>query len=329
MNHFSSAFITGAGGFIGRHLVERLLKNNVTITALMMEGEAIPSLWNNKVNIVTGDVRHLLRMKDNLQPCDVIFHLAAVVGDWGAQQDHIDVTVNGTEQAIELALLWQSHFIVTTSVCAYASQLAKGKLNEQSLLGTPSSPYEFCKQEQERVTKNGVKKGLKASIIRPANVFGVGSGPWVNTLLDMMRNSKPCMIGTGEWDAGLVHVNNLISILIAVANSTHTNGDIYLAADGFGVTWKEYMTRLALVADVPPPKNIPLPLARILAPTLEFIGHITQQKTRPLITRQSFRLMGGANEFSIKKAQKELDYSPFITFDQAMNELKNHFSKQK
>ena len=89
MNHFSSAFITGAGGFIGRHLVERLLKNNITITALMMEGEAIPSLWNNKVNIVTGDVRHLLRMKDNLQPCDVIFHLAAVVGDWGAQQGGI------------------------------------------------------------------------------------------------------------------------------------------------------------------------------------------------------------------------------------------------
>jgi nucleoside-diphosphate-sugar epimerase len=325
MSRLTSAFVTGAAGFIGRHLVRQLLAEDVQVVALVMPGEPTPAEWQSRVRTVVGDVRNLLAIGDQVGPVDAVFHLAAIVSDWGARQEHIDVTVRGTEQAIELALAWGAHFVVTSSICAYGSTLGTGRLDEDSPLGEPSSPYEFCKQEQERVTREGVARGLKATIVRPANVFGIGSGPWVDTLGDMMRQGKPCLLGSGDWDAGLVHVENLVALLIAAARSDCIRGDVFVAADGFGVTWRTYTARLAHVMGTPPPRSVPNLLGRALAPVLEWVAHARGQKERPLITRQSFRLMGVPNEFSVDKARRLLGYEPARTFEQAMRALAEHY----
>ena len=325
MSTLTCAFVTGAGGFIGRHLVRQLLAEQVTVVALMMPGEPVPAEWATRVRCVTGDVRTLTSLRDQIGPVDAIFHLAAIVSDWGATQDHVDITVHGTEQAIDLAIGWGAHFVVTTSVCSFASALAKGRLDEDSPVGVPSSPYEFVKQEQERVTLDGVARGLKATIVRPANVFGVGS-IWVNSFLPLLREQKPCLMGSGEWDAGLVHVNNLVSILIAAARSKYTHGEVFIAADGFGITWKAYLNRLAQVAGLPAPKSLPNWLARLLAPILVWLGHLTGRKERPLVTVQFYRLTGGTNEFSTDKSRRLLGYQPQVSFEQAMQELAEHLA---
>jgi nucleoside-diphosphate-sugar epimerase len=324
LSTLTCAFVTGAGGFIGRHLVRQLLAEQVSVVALMMPGEPVPAEWGTRVSCVTGDVRRLASLRAQIGPVDAIFHLAAVVSDWGAKQEHVDITVHGTEQAIDLAIDWGAHFVVTTSVCAFASSLAKGRLDEDSPVGVPSSPYEFVKQEQERVTREGVARGLKATIVRPANVFGVGS-IWVNSFLPMLREQKPCLMGSGAWDAGLVHVNNLVSILIAAARSDCNRGELFLAADGFGVTWKTYLNRLAQVAGLPAPKSLPNWLARLLAPILVWLGNLTGRTERPLVTVQLYRLTGGANEFSTDKSRRLLGYQPQVSFEQAMQELAEHF----
>ncbi len=326
MSQLQSAFVTGAGGFIGRNLVRQLVSENVAVVALMLPQEAIPEEWDDSVRVVVGDIRQLAMLAEEIGKVDAIFHLAAIVSDWGTYQTHVDITVNGTRQAIDLALKWDAHFIVTTSVCVYASQLAKGKLTEESQLGKASSPYEFCKQEQERITLKAVaNKQLKASIIRPGNVFGVGSGPWVNTLVGLMKQGKPCLLGRGNWDAGLVHVSNLVALLIAAARSDFTRGDIFIAADGMGISWHTYLDRLSTAAGVANPKSIPNIIARGIAPVLEWAGHLIKQKQRPMITRQSYRLMGGPNEFSTEKSHRLLNYNPVVSFDESMLELALYF----
>lgn len=327
MSILTSAFVTGAGGFIGRHLVRQLLAEQVCVVALMLPGEPQPPEWAGRVRCVTGDVRRLSELAEQIGPVDCLFHLAAVVSDWGAKQTHIDITVHGTEQAIELALGWNAHFVVTTSICAFASALGKGPLDEESRIGVASSPYEFCKQEQERVTHAGVARGLQATIVRPANVYGVGS-VWVNSFVPMLHAGQPCLLGSGNWDAGLVHVNNLVNLLIAAARSEFSHGEVFIAADGFGVTWKTYLQRLAKAAATPAPKSMPNLAARLLAPLFEWHGHITQRNERPLVTRQAYRLTGGPNEFSTEKSRRLLGYQPQITFEQAMHELTEHFASQ-
>lgn len=324
-----TAFVTGAGGFIGRHLVRDLLKNNFQVTALIFPGEAVPAKWNGQVKMVEGDIRTLDTLDDKIGSFNVLFHLVAVVSDWGQRQEHVDITVKGTEHAITLALKHQAHFIVTTSVCAYADALGKGRLTEQSPVGHASSHYEFCKQEQERVTLDAVKRNnLKATIVRPGNVFGVGSQPWVNLPLELIRSGKPIMLGKGDWDAGLIHVSNLVHLMLLIADSNYHKGDVFLGSDGFGITWQEYWHRLAEVAKAPEPKSIPNILGRMLAPVLEGMGRLINQKERPLITRQAFRLTGGENNFSTEKSKTFLSYQPPVSFEQAMDELAEHFRSQ-
>ena len=326
MKDLNSAFVTGAGGFIGRHLVRELLAQGVDVVALMLPEEPVPDEWGAQVKMVVGDIRQLQALTDDIGPVDAVFHLAAIVSDWGAMQHHIDITVTGTEQAIALASQCDAHFIVTTSVCAYASALAQGTITEETPLGSVSSPYEFCKQEQERVTRAAITEHqLKATIIRPGNVFGIGSGPWVNSMLDLMRQDKPCLLGSGDWDAGLCHVNNLVALMLAAARSERALGETYNAADGFGVTWKTYLERLSRAAGAPAPKSIPNWIARYTAPALEAIARWRKQEERPAVTRQSFRLVGGPNEFSIAKAREQLNYHPQFSFHQAMQELEQHF----
>ncbi|MCB1180156.1 MAG: NAD-dependent epimerase/dehydratase family protein, partial [Leptospiraceae bacterium] len=268
-------FITGAGGFIGRHLLELLLTRNKELIVLMMPGEPIPPLWGDRVQVVTGDIRELDKYSVQIGKFDTLFHLAAVVSDWGARQEHIDITVNGTKNAIQLALKNKAKFVVTTSIAAFASTLGSGRLDENSPLGKPSSNYEYVKQLQEKVTLEAVKNdNLKAVIIRPANVYGVGS-VWVDRFIKKLSNKEPSLIGDGNRDAGLVHVKNLVGgMILAAENRDIRSGEIFLLSDNQDKTWKEYVEILANNLNLPKPKSIPKFIARLAAPILEFFGHI-------------------------------------------------------
>ena len=84
---------------------------------------------------------------------------------------------------------------------------------------------------------------------------------------------------------------------------------------------------LAEVTGAPPPKSVPNIAAKAVAPVLEWVGHARKQKERPSITRQSYRLMGGPNEFSTEKCERLLGYKPVFSFEQATQELADEFER--
>lgn len=317
-----SALITGATGFIGQHLVDALLQRGWQVTALVLQGEVPPAHWIDNVKLVVGDIRKLAFLEPQIGDIDTVFHLAAIVSDWGATSEHVDITVNGTRQAIALALEKNAHFVVTTSIAAYASNLGRGIINENMPHGKASSAYELCKQQQEHVTLDAVAyHQLQATLIRPSNVYGVGSKPWVERLSTLIKNGSPVLLGKGDWDAGLCHVDNLIQLMILAATKPHKNGEIYNAADGFGVTWEQYITRLTQVLTLPKAKHLPRRVAKYAAPILETAAHLTKRKEAPALTRLAYRLMAEHSIFSIDKAKNQLGYRPATTFEQAMSQL--------
>jgi len=129
------------------------------------------------------------------------------------------------------------------------------------------------------------------------------------------------LLGKGDWDAGLCHVDNLIQLMILAATKPHPNGEIYNAADGFGVTWAQYVTRLTQVLKLPKAKHLPRRVAQFAAPTLEAFAHLTKRKDAPALTRLAYRLMAENSIFSIGKAKYQLGYRPITTFEQAMSQL--------
>lgn len=315
-----TAFVTGAGGFVGRRLVAHLCEADFTVHALLLPAEARPRAWPESVHVIRGDVRQPEAFAAQVPRNAVWFHLAAVVGDWGPDREHQSVTVEGTRQMLTLAGARSAQrFVLASSVVVYGDRIGQHNLDEDLPHGRTLTSYDRCKQRQEELVREaGRDRGLSFTIIRPGNVFGPGSGPWVNTMLEELRRGSPALIGGGRFDAGLAYVDNVVQLMLLAASSPAAVGRVYNACDGYGITWRQYLQDLARLGGAPAPRAVPRWLVAPLAGPMERLWRALGVQRRPPLTRLALRLVGRPNSFSIRRAREELGYRPAVDYDEAM-----------
>lgn len=319
----NTAFVTGAGGFVGRRLVAHLCEADFAVHALLLPAEPLPRDWPDSVQVIRGDVRQPEVFADQVPPAAVWFHLAAVVGDWGSDREHQSVTVEGTRQMLALAAARASRrFVLASSVVVYGDRIGQQNLDEDLPHGRTLTSYDRCKQRQEKLVREaGRAHGLSYTIIRPGNVFGPGSGPWVNTMLEELRRGSPALIGGGRFDAGLAYVDNVVQLMLLAAANPAAAGRVYNACDGYGITWRQYLQDLARLGGAPPPRSVPRWLVAPLAGPMERLWRALGVRRRPPLTRLALRLVGRPNSFSIQRAREELGYRPAVGYDLAMGRI--------
>ncbi|NBC18492.1 MAG: NAD-dependent epimerase/dehydratase family protein, partial [Bacteroidetes bacterium] len=262
--------ITGATGFIGRHLVRQLVREDVPVRAFVLPGEIVPAEWHDDVAVARGDVADRGAVAAAVQDAGTVFHLAAVVGDWAPKAQFERVTVAGTRHVLEAAAEAEARVVLVSSIAVYGDQLQRAVCHEDRPHGTPQGHYGWAKQEQERLAHTFREQhDLDVRIVRPANVYGPGSQPWVHGVIDHLRQGRPALLGRAPKNAGLTYVGNVVDVLLRAAQHPDARGRTYNAADGLDVTWAQYIADLARLAGTPPPRRLPLPLARALTTLAE------------------------------------------------------------
>ena len=117
--------VTGAAGFIGRRLVKRLLDEGRQVRAF--DVMACPESLQGETNLVwfKGDISERDEVKKAVDGCHTIFHLAALVGDWGQAALHQKITVDGTQTLFELALdsPLKPRLTLASSIVVYGDQI--------------------------------------------------------------------------------------------------------------------------------------------------------------------------------------------------------------
>ncbi|MCG8454923.1 MAG: NAD-dependent epimerase/dehydratase family protein [Holophagales bacterium] len=321
-------FVTGAAGFIGRHLVERLLRDGAAVRALLLAEEAVPPAWPETVEIVRGDVADAAGMEKAVSGAGTVVHLAAVVVDWGPEGLYRRVTVGGTENVLRAAAKAADaerggpRVVLASSIVVYGDNLGRGPCGEERRHGRAFGPYSRAKQAQEDLARElAAELDLELVVVRPANVFGVGSGPWVEMVLPLLEGRQPTLIAGGELDAGLCHVRNLVQLLALAATRREAVGRIYNGADGSGVTWRRYFGDLARIAGLPEPRSIPRWVAGPLARASELAWRLLGRQGRPPITLEALNLVGSHHRIPIERAREELGYEPTFGYAQAIEEL--------
>lgn len=321
----SPAVVTGAAGFIGRHLVERLLVQGVDVRALLLPDEPEPVSWGGRAEVVRGDVTDAGGMASLVEGAGTVFHLAAVVGDWGPEELFQRVGVGGTENVLGPAAEAGARAVLASSIVVYGHRIARGSCPESTPFGRAFGPYGRAKQAQERrAWELADATGLELSVVRPANVFGVGSRPWVEMVLPLLRARQPTLIGGGDYPAGLCHVHNLVDVLVLAATHPRAVGRAFNAADGSEITWRRYFGDLAEAIDAPAPRSVPRWLGQPLALGSEALWRLLRRPNRPPMTREALNLAGSANRIPIDRARQELGWQPSVTYDEAMAELWAH-----
>ena len=320
--------VTGAAGFIGRRLVARLLAEGALVRAFDL-GEC-PAALAGSTNLtwLRGDIRDAAVVAASLKDCETAFHLAALVGDWGAKAAHEAVTVGGTRNLFQ-AVREQgatTRVVLASSIVVYGHRLSAERCHEGLPHGRPCGPYSASKQAQEVLAAGFVQQGVDVRIVRPANVYGAGSKPWVDDLGAELKKGTPSLIGGGDYDAGLVHVDHVVDVLLRAAGKAGARGQIYNAADEEGVTWRQYMTDLAALHGAPSPRSVPRPLAQVLAAAGESTWRLLNLASRPPLTREALNLVGSRHRIDMSKTRRELGFMPLKTYRDGLQEIRIYLS---
>ncbi len=179
----SKAFVTGADGFIGSHLVERLLHEGIAVKALAQYNsfgwrgwldDIKPELLSG-IEIVLGDVRDQSFMSEAIKGCDTVFHLAALIGipySYRAVESYVEVNVTGTVNVLQAARANQVERVVHTSTSEVYGSAQFVPMTEEHPLNA-QSPYAASKIGADQFALSYHKSfETPVVVVRPFNNFG-------------------------------------------------------------------------------------------------------------------------------------------------------------
>jgi len=317
----SPILVTGGTGFIGRTLIDELLAQGWEVASFALPGEAVPSHWGNRVKIHRGDITRAGDVNAAMQDAKTVFHLAAAVS-MGAYKTHEAITVQGSQHVFDAALANNCKVVLAASIVVYGDQIQTRMCHEDLPHGKHQGPYSWAKMAQEKLALDYQSKGMQLTVIRPANVYGVGSGPWVEGLLEAIEAGMLPVVGDGSGNAGLVHVKNLVSAFILAANSEQASGRIYTVCDGLDVSWSQYFHDLAATKGI---EELPFAdRSELIAAARQFENPEKLQTTQdmPTMPLEIINLIGYDNRFDSARIRDELGWKPHFSYEEALAEIR-------
>ena len=308
--------ITGAGGFIGRRLMEILRERGATVSGLEINPESASLLSRENFQIFTGSTSDPEILKKFLMGNDIVIHTAAIVNEDGSFDEFREVNVRSTiliaNLAKELGLRGMVHL---SSVMVYGFDYIEN-VDENGELKGEGNPYCTTKIEGERALKEIMTAEFGIIFIRPGDVYGPGSKPWVVRPLQLMKMGLFSLPDGGMGIMNCTYIDNLCEgILLTIVNEAY--GETFNITDGECITWKEYFYGLADAGGYRKPIRLPLSLAILL---LEVVSFMIKLGGRPSpVSREGIKFVLRKNSVSIHKAKNILNYKPVISMKEGLS----------
>ena len=229
--------VTGGTGFVGAHLVRRLLCRGHQVRSLDIN----PGLFDEELRragatLLTGSVTEAADVDAAMRGCDLVYHLASPFGDiLQPNRAYWDIEVNGTRNILEAAERLGVRRVIHCSTQGVHGIITNPPGNEESPIA-PRDYYCYSKVEGERVCQQFIAKGMDIVIVRPTSVYGPGDIRGWLQLFRMVSKGWFLMIGSGSTLNHPVYVENLVDLFELSGTSPTAKGRVYLAGDEEAVT---------------------------------------------------------------------------------------------
>jgi len=252
MTHWSQqhVLVTGAGGFIGSHLTERLLKLGATVTALIHYDarsdrgnlEFVPPELLRQLNVVSGDVSDPYLVQDLLKGQEVVFHLAALIPipySYRAPASYISTNVQGTLNVCEAAKRSGIRRLVHTSTSEAYGTALHPMIDENHPLQA-QSPYAASKIAADKLVESYCRSfSLPAATIRPFNTFGPrqSARAVIPTILSQLLSGAATLkLGSLAPARDFLSVEDTVEGFLAVASTDACVGRVTNVGTGKAVS---------------------------------------------------------------------------------------------
>ena len=311
-------FVTGATGFTGKALIRRLLDDGHQVIGLdYKEGHKTAELRGWGAELIIGSVTDPQVVRHCMQGVDVVQHLAAAFREMNVPQSHYyDVNVTGTRNVLAAAFEAKVRKFVYCSTCGVHGNVDDPPGGEDAPI-QPADYYQQTKYEAEPIVLEYVRRGLKATIIRPAAIYGPGDPERFYLIYRRVAKGWFPMIGSGRTYYHPLYIDNLVDALILAMDESKGNGEAYLIAD------EEYVAIEDLVRRVGRVMNVDLKVRRFPVWPVVAAGHVVEKVCKPLginppIFPRRVDWYRQNRAFRIDKAKRELGYRPAVSLDDGL-----------
>ena len=316
----AGAFVTGGSGFIGGRLVSRLVGEGTRVRALARSARSAEKVAGLGAEPVRGDLDDPEAIRAGAAGCDLAFHAAAAVLEWGPREEFVRGNVTGTENVLRACREAGVRRLVHVGTeAALMNGQALVQVDEKALLRPDSKAlYPATKAQAEHAVIAAANDGFDTVVVRPRLVWGPGDTTILPGLADAVEKGRFSWIGGGRHLTDTTHVDNVVEGLLLGAQKGRS-GEAYFVTDGDPVQFRDFITRLVATRGIEAPdREMPAALAGAAAGVAEKLWSALPLPGDPPITRLAVWLSSQECTLDIGKARRELGYRPIIARDEGL-----------
>lgn len=320
----STVLITGASGFIGRHLLQRLNEDAVYRVHLALRTSSDTVFNNNEKRFLIDDISGMTDWTEALTDCDVVIHMAArvhVMQEYASsplnefRRVNVEGTLNLAKQAASLGI---KRFIFISSIKVNGEETESGHAYNSDDLPGPKDPYGISKYEAEQGLLSLSKEtGMQVVIIRPPLVYGPSVKGNFKYMLSWLAKGYPLPLKSIDNKRSFVSVYNLIDLIVLCIQHPQAANQVFMVSDDDDLSISELLIKMAKVMNKP--------TRLVVYPPLWMIKGIAK-----VIGKEDFvRRLCGSLQVDITKTCDMLGWSPAVSTEEALRRTVDEYISVK
>lgn len=320
--------VTGAAGFIGRHVVRNLLRKGSRVRILLMESERGSAADFPAAEAAVGDLTNRDALKNTVAGVETIIHLAAKNIDHDGSGFQA-INVEGTRHLCSLAVeTGVKRFIYLSTAGVYGHRKLRNA--DETTPVHPDTDFSRSKAEAEKIVLGHHKAGdFEGIVLRHRFVYGEGDAHVIPRMIRAAQ-AYPFLISRGRARLSVIWVNDLAEILprFAMDNFEPDALPVYHVTDGVPLCYCDLIRMLCNAYDLKPPGwSVPFGLLYYPLRLREKLEGTDPETARSSLSSIRLKLVGLDNYFSNQKLMQTFPDLALTPFESAFSGLREYYSQ--
>lgn len=324
MNKEKISLVTGSTGFVGSHLVDRLLALNHKTRVILRKESKLKWIDKTKIEIFYCDYEDIECLKKAVNGVDYTFHVAGVIKSKtkdGYYKGNVEVTKNLLQAVAEENKSLEKFVFVSSQAAAGPS--ADGIPKTEEMECNPVTSYGRSKLLAEKEVKK-FENIIPYTIVRPSAVYGPRD-PEVLLFFQTLKKGIQPLVGFDEKYVSLVYVDDLIDGILLAAFSGKSTNQTYFISSEKGYSWSEIGDLSSKILGLNLLKlKIPHSVVYLVAAISQFLSHFKKDATI-LNLEKAREMVQKSWVCSVEKAKNELGYSQKTELEEGIRKTINWY----
>jgi len=315
------AIVTGATGFLGKHLCNELSHQGWKVIALGRNREIGTRLSNSNVSFKYIDLEDNAGLSRVFEHADIIFHCAAFSSAWGNKNKFYSNNVTVTKNILLCAEKYKINKIIhISSTSVYFDFTDRLNISEtDSVSERFVNAYAETKYLSEKVLLDDANTNIEKVIIRPRGIIGEGDNAIMPRILRVAEKGTFPLFNNGNTLLDITYVKNVVDAMLLCGTTNNIDGEVFNISNDeprkiasiLDAVFRELDLNVKL-------KHAPYSLFLGIANILEGWAKITKGN-EPILTKYGVGLLGNSQTLNINKAKNILSYKPSYTLDEGIS----------